>query len=120
MTTSHRVNRIVELEAALHAAASELLALSNVLTAADMLGTSLRALRAASAAATALRASSRRLHRHAARGTLYEVVGSATLQCSLEALDEAHVTVYRSADGSRLWVRPTTEFYDGRFVRASR
>jgi hypothetical protein len=54
-------------------------------------------------------------HRHVKRGTTYEIVGNAILQCSANSiLDEQPLVVYRGEDG-QLWVRGVTEFNDGRF-----
>jgi hypothetical protein len=52
--------------------------------------------------------------RHKNRGTIYTVVGEATLQTTYEQPDDAPVVVYRGDDG-QLWVRPLNEFEDGRF-----
>ena len=55
--------------------------------------------------------------RHRKRGTVYNVFGEGTLQCSGAPLqDGSPVTIYQDADG-KLWVRGTAEFHDGRFVR---
>lgn len=54
-------------------------------------------------------------YRHKKRGTIYEVVGEATLQCAANpALDEQPLVIYRGEDGM-LWARGVTEFHDGRF-----
>jgi hypothetical protein len=55
--------------------------------------------------------------RHKKRGTVYEVLGSATMQTEDWGHDNASVVVYRGEDGM-LWVRPTAEFMDGRFEAA--
>lgn len=47
---------------------------------------------------------------HAKSGGLYTVVG----HCLIEA-DLTHATIYRSLWDGQVWVRPTTEFEDGRF-----
>jgi len=53
--------------------------------------------------------------RHRKRGAEYEVIGGATAQASTGPItDDTEVVVYRGPDG-RLWVRPVTEFTDGRF-----
>lgn len=53
--------------------------------------------------------------RHKIRGTTYTVLGDALLQNTYAvATDKTECTVYRGDDG-KLWVRPTIEFYDGRF-----
>lgn len=55
--------------------------------------------------------------RHVKRGSTYEVVGQAMLQTSAPLTDMETMIVYRSLDDGRLWVRPSTEFEDGRFER---
>lgn len=71
------------------------------------------------------------IYRHKKRGTEYELVGFAKLQSSdlfergyndtwmtynYEPLDMIDVVIYRSvADSEEVWVRPKSEFYDGRF-----
>jgi hypothetical protein len=59
-------------------------------------------------------------HRHVKRGTLYEVVGYGLAQTTDVIIDDEHVVIYRSVGGDRdgsLWIRPTTEFEDGRFEK---
>lgn len=53
-------------------------------------------------------------HRHVGRGTVYTVVGEATLQTTIELYDYEPLVIYRGEDG-QLWARPTSEFNDGRF-----
>jgi hypothetical protein len=54
--------------------------------------------------------------RHKKRGTTYTEMGRATMQVN-GPLDMAKVVIYQSnADGS-MWVRPLSEFEDGRFER---
>jgi hypothetical protein len=72
-------------------------------------------------------------YRHVKRGTTYEVLGRAKMQigfknlvmhCPLaevdrvcEQLEKISYVVYRSTgDDTAIWVRPETEFCDGRFV----
>lgn len=55
--------------------------------------------------------------RHLKRGTEYDVLGIAEVQCSgvLEYTQEgSELVVYRGEDG-KLWCRPRDEFLDGRF-----
>lgn len=71
------------------------------------------ALMGADSAATAREAT---LYRHRARGTVYQVLGTGRVQSGWFLGDEEEVIVYRGEDGS-LWVRPPTEFHDGRFEK---
>lgn len=50
--------------------------------------------------------------RHKKRGSLYTVMGS----CHIEATQTLALLYYASADES-WWVRPVSEFLDGRFER---
>lgn len=61
-----------------------------------------------------MRMISRRV-RHIKRGSEYDVIGEATLQTSTPLEDMRLMVVYRADDG-KLWVRPKSEFEDGRFV----
>jgi hypothetical protein len=54
--------------------------------------------------------------RHRVRGTSYTVLGRAVLQTNQPVSDEQELVVYAGPDG-RLWVRPVSEFYDGRFEK---
>jgi hypothetical protein len=51
-------------------------------------------------------------YQHVKTGGFYEVLGPGKLEWDL-----ADVIVYRSEHDGSLWVRPKSEFYDGRFVR---
>lgn len=53
-------------------------------------------------------------HRHKKRGSTYRVIGQAVLQTAEPAPDGAHMIVYQDEKGL-VWVRPSAEFYDGRF-----
>ena len=55
-----------------------------------------------------------RTYRHKARGSLYEVQGLATLQINGEH-DMTECVVYLDCNFGRMWVRPVSEFIDGRF-----
>jgi|GEM_PF-1955697 len=59
-----------------------------------------------------------RIYRHEARGTLYEVQGLARLQIEGEH-DMAECVVYLDLDFGRMWVRPVSEFIDGRFEQVT-
>ncbi len=50
------------------------------------------------------------LYRHLKTGGLYTIVCAAEIEKTL-----AEVIVYRSVETGRTWVRPTKEFFDGRF-----
>lgn len=51
---------------------------------------------------------------HKKRGGEYTVIGEGRVQCNYSLADLDLVTIYRGDDGQH-WVRPTTEFEDGRF-----
>lgn len=55
--------------------------------------------------------------RHKKRDSTYNVVGEAELQLSSPVILEEgrSLTVYRSEKDGKLWVRPSSEFNDGRF-----
>lgn len=55
-------------------------------------------------------------HRHIKRGTEYQFIDEADLQTDKPLSDYEVVSVYRGNDG-RVWVRPSSEFNDGRFER---
>jgi hypothetical protein len=59
---------------------------------------------------------SRRRVRHVKRGSTYQVVGEATLQTEVPISDPIRMVVYRADRDGALWVRPMSEFHDGRFV----
>lgn len=58
--------------------------------------------------------------RHKKRGTIYEVIGTVTLQCSpfADLSDDEELLLYRD-DGGRLWARRAEEFHDGRFEKVA-
>lgn len=55
-------------------------------------------------------------YRHVKRGTVYELVGRASLQNANQAMlaEAACLVIYRGDDGN-LWAREESEFNDGRF-----
>lgn len=52
--------------------------------------------------------------RHKKRGTEYAVIGRGLLQTDTPLTDYSEVVAYRGAEGD-VWVRPASEFDDGRF-----
>jgi hypothetical protein len=52
---------------------------------------------------------------HIKRGSSYTVVGRGKVQTDTPLADYAEVVVYRGDDG-QVWVRPVSEFEDGRFT----
>lgn len=58
--------------------------------------------------------------RHKKRGTIYQEIGTASLQASSGPIEEGvELVVYLSNDG-KLYARPKDEFLDGRFERVLR
>lgn len=56
-------------------------------------------------------------YRHVKRGTVYEVIGRASLQDATGlAGDGAVLVLYRGGDG-QVWARHAVEFHDGRFEK---
>ncbi|WP_292722801.1 hypothetical protein [Mesorhizobium sp.] len=53
-------------------------------------------------------------HRHVKRGSSYQQIGLASLQCTESCAETAVLVIYRGDDG-KLWARPHDEFNDGRF-----
>lgn len=53
----------------------------------------------------------KRIYRHQRRGSLYKVIAEGLLE-----VDKTPVVVYKSLTDGQVWVRPSTEFFDGRFV----
>lgn len=53
---------------------------------------------------------------HKKRGTVYDTVGEATIQCDRPMADYDEVMIYRDPFSGKLWVRPLLEFHDGRFA----
>lgn len=55
--------------------------------------------------------------RHLKRGTTYILIAEGELQSSNAVLEGAALVAYRSEHDGRVWFRPVSEFYDGRFER---
>ena len=55
-------------------------------------------------------------YRHKKRGASYTVMGRATLQVD-GPLDMTEMVVYQSNVDGSMWVRPVSEFEDGRFEK---
>ena len=53
-------------------------------------------------------------HRHVKRGSRYRLDGYGEIQTDTPLTDYAKVAIYSAEDGC-VWVRPVTEFEDGRF-----
>lgn len=53
-------------------------------------------------------------YQHVKRGTTYRILYDATLQAE-GTLDNERVVVYQCEKDDRVWVRPYSEFMDGRF-----
>lgn len=57
------------------------------------------------------------IYRHKKRGSLYVMVGRAGMQIEEHPeLEKRAFVVYRALADDTLWVRPESEFMDGRFV----
>ncbi|MCY0388005.1 DUF1653 domain-containing protein [Robbsia sp. Bb-Pol-6] len=54
------------------------------------------------------------VYKHQRTGRLYSVVTRAKLEMSGE-----EVVVYQSLKSGRIWVRPSAEFFDGRYAPTS-
>lgn len=50
------------------------------------------------------------IYQHKKTGGLYGFMGMALLESTHET-----VVIYRNLESQRVWVRPATEFFDGRF-----
>lgn len=57
-------------------------------------------------------------HRHKKRGSEYRKIGTARVQTDTPLNDYDSVVVYQHKDGE-YWVRPVSEFEDGRFEALS-
>lgn len=59
-------------------------------------------------------------YRHKKRGTTYKVIGTGTVQAAAPIPEGTVVTIYQCEQTNALWVRPTSEFIDGRFEDMTR
>lgn len=57
--------------------------------------------------------------KHKKRGTTYDILAHGILQMSDKQYDMMEVVVYECLETGQVWVRPETEFYDGRFEHLS-
>lgn len=53
---------------------------------------------------------------HKKRGSTYRIVGRGKVQTDTPLTDYAEVVVYQCEDDGTVWVRPVSEFEDGRFA----
>lgn len=60
-----------------------------------------------------------RRYRHVKRGSSYTLLGRAELQSSTALSEGTVLAIYADRDCERLWARPVSEFFDGRFVDES-
>ncbi|QIG76613.1 hypothetical protein EVC27_088 [Rhizobium phage RHph_I1_6] len=56
-------------------------------------------------------------YRHKVRGTTYKILHLGTLQVSDNDLDMTDVIIYQCQEDGTVWVRPESEFVDGRFEK---
>lgn len=63
----------------------------------------------------ATQVSGERVH-HVKRGSTYRVIGRGAIQTDTPLTDYAEVVVYQCEADGKLWVRPISEFEDGRFA----
>lgn len=54
-------------------------------------------------------------YHHKKRGTNYRILNHAPFQLSKTVADGDQVVIYQDIESGQVWVRPTAEFYDGRF-----
>ena len=54
-------------------------------------------------------------YKHLKRGSIVQIHGTYQLQASTPPVEGAYLVAYEHLDNKTFWVRPTTEFFDGRF-----
>lgn len=59
-------------------------------------------------------------YQHKKTNQSYALVGFGMIQTKTPLVDNAEVAIYESERTGHLWVRPVTEFSDGRFLEISR
>ena len=60
-----------------------------------------------------------KIWKHVKRGSEYKILGTALLQSKspIAETDDLQLVVYQNIKTDDMWVRPSQEFYDGRFVQ---
>jgi hypothetical protein len=59
------------------------------------------------------------LWRHKKRGSIYRIIGRGHMQINVPEVDMVEVVIYQSVTDESIWVRPVSEFEDGRFESLS-
>lgn len=56
-------------------------------------------------------------YKHKIRGTTYKILHLGTLQINDNDADMTDVVIYQCQENGTVWVRPESEFFDGRFEK---